>query len=110
MSAKKFIGSWRTRTAIIVVAGVACIVSAATIIDPGPKKKKPHTEWSDYGGGPDQSKFVDFSQINKQNIGQLKLDHVYASGDKEYYKFNPIIVDGIMYVLAKNNSLVALDP
>jgi quinoprotein glucose dehydrogenase len=99
-----------SKIAVIIIAGVACIVSAAAIIDPRPAKKKPHTEWSDYGGGPDQSKFVDLTQINKQNIGQLQLDHVYASGDKEYYKFNPIIVDGIMYVLAKNNSLVALDP
>jgi quinoprotein glucose dehydrogenase len=110
MSVKKFIRSWRVKTTIVVVTGVACIAATVAIIDPGPKKKKPHTEWSDYGGGPDQSKFVDFTQINKKNIDQLKLSHVYSSGDKEYYKFNPIIVEGIMYVLAKNNSLVALDP
>jgi len=111
MSTKKFIGSWSAIAAIIVLTGAACIASIAAVTDPVPKKKKSHTEWKDYGGGPDQSKFVDFTQINKQNIDQLKLDHVYSSGDKtEYYKFNPIIVDGVMYVLAKNHSLVALDP
>ncbi|HMH22381.1 MAG TPA: PQQ-binding-like beta-propeller repeat protein [Puia sp.] len=96
-----------------MLAGLGCIAAMVSKDDPKPKESgsRPHTEWKDYGGGPDQSKFVEFTQINKRNIGQLKLDHVYPSGDTtEYYKFNPIIVDGIMYVLAKNNSLVALDP
>ena len=111
MSTKKFILPWSVKVGIIIVTIAACIASIAAVTATGPKKKKAHTEWKDYGGGPDQSKFVDFTQINKQNIDQLKLDHVYSSGDKtEYYKFNPIIVDGIMYVLAKNHSLVALDP
>lgn len=111
MNFKKLLRSWVTRAAIIIVTGVVCIISLSAIIAPGPKKKKAHSEWKDYGGGPDQSKFVDFKQINKRNIDNLQLDYVYSSGDTtEYYKFNPIIVDGIMYVLAKNNSLVALDP
>ncbi len=70
-----------------------------------------HTEWKDYGGGPDHSKFVNFTQINKQNVASLQPAFVYstASDKVNSYKFNPIIVDGIMYVLAKNNSLVAMD-
>ncbi len=100
------------KIAIIGLAGMSCSAAILSMDSPVPPKpaSRPHTEWKDYGGGPDQSKFVEFAQINKQNIGSLKLDYVYSSGDKtEYYKFNPIIVDGIMYVLAKNNSLVALD-
>ncbi len=97
---------------LVVIACVAAIIPKSTT--PGPKKKpvssKQHSVWRDYGGSPDQSKYVDFTQITKQNINQLRLEYVYPSGDKtEAYKFNPIIVDGIMYVLAKNNSLVALE-
>jgi len=97
----------------MALTGLGCMAAMIAKNDPAPigSASRPHTEWKDYGGGPDQSKFVEFKQIDKQNIARLKLDHVYPSGDTtEYYKFNPIIVDGIMYVLAKNNSLVALDP
>ena len=33
----------------------------------------------------------------------------YPAGDTLNYQFNPIVVDNVMYVLAKNNSLVALN-
>ncbi|WP_299501294.1 PQQ-binding-like beta-propeller repeat protein [Mucilaginibacter sp.] len=70
---------------------------------------KQHTEWNDFGGGPDHSKFVDFTQINKQNVTKLEPAFVYSSGDKQAYKFNPIIVDNVMYVQAKNMSLIAIN-
>lgn len=69
-----------------------------------------HKSWTQYGGGPDQSKYVKLNQITKKNVNQLEVAWTYPTGDNvATYKFNPIIVDGIMYVLAKNNSLVALD-
>jgi quinoprotein glucose dehydrogenase len=33
----------------------------------------------------------------------------YPTGDNNKYFFNPLVVDDMMYVLAKNNSIVALD-
>ncbi len=69
-----------------------------------------HKTWTQYGGGADQSKFVDFKQINKENVSQLQVAWEYSTNDNvASYKFNPIVVDNVMYVLAKNNSLVALD-
>jgi len=100
------------KIAIIGLAGMCCVAAIVSMkgLTPSKSASRPHTDWKDYGGGPDQSKFVDFTQFNKQNISQLKVDYVYPAGDKtEYYKFNPIIVDGVMYLLAKNNSLVAVD-
>ena len=32
-----------------------------------------------------------------------------VSAGEATYRFNPIVVDGMMYVLAKNRSIVALD-
>src|SRR3989337_1426878 len=69
---------------------------------------KKHTTWTNYGGGPDQSKYVAVSKINKSTVGQLKPAWTYSTGDERVYQWNPIIVDTIMYVLAKNSSLVAL--
>jgi quinoprotein glucose dehydrogenase len=65
--------------------------------------------WRDYGGGPDQSKYVVMKDITKANVSRLEVAWTYPSGDERPYQFSPTIVDGVMYVLAKNNSLVAVD-
>ena len=65
--------------------------------------------WKDYGGGADSSHFVDLKQINKSNVGRLEVAWVYPTGDNRSYVFNPIVVDNVMYVQARNSSLVALD-
>jgi len=74
-----------------------------------PLAEQQHQEWKDYGGGPDHSKYVDFTQITKSNVNQLEVDFTYPTYDNSGYSFNPIIVDNVMYVLARNNSLVAVD-
>ncbi|MEO8886048.1 MAG: PQQ-binding-like beta-propeller repeat protein [Mucilaginibacter sp.] len=70
---------------------------------------EPYTTWTQYGGGADQSKYTELRQINKKNVTQLKVSWYYPTKDNIEYTFNPIVVDTIMYVLAKNNSLVALN-
>lgn len=67
------------------------------------------TSWKDYGGGPDQSKYVVAEDINKNTVNQLQIAWSYPTEDNITYQWNPIVVDTIMYVLAKNNSLVALN-
>lgn len=62
--------------------------------------------WWDYGGGPGSSHFVDLDQIKKSNVGQLDMAWFYPHGTTG---FNPIVVDDVMYVLGRNNSLIALD-
>jgi quinoprotein glucose dehydrogenase len=69
----------------------------------------PHRTWRDFGGGPDQSKYFVQDEITKSNVNQLKVAWEYSTADENVYQFNPLIVDSIMYVLAKGNSLVALD-
>jgi len=68
-----------------------------------------HSTWKDYGGGPDQSKYVIAEDINKSNVQQLQVAWSYSTEDDRAYQWNPVIVDTIMYVLAKNSSLVALN-
>jgi quinoprotein glucose dehydrogenase len=71
--------------------------------------KAPHTTWSDYGGGPDGSQYSALSQINRANVHTLQIAWTYPTADTTTYLFNPVVVDGVMYVLAKSNSIVALD-
>ena len=65
--------------------------------------------WNQYLGGADSSQYSSLSQINKSNVKQLAVAWSYPTGDNVQYLFNPLVVDGVMYVEAKNNSLVALD-
>jgi glucose dehydrogenase len=68
-----------------------------------------HKVWTDNGGGPDNSHYLEFTQITKTNVGRLDVAWSYPSNDTISYVWNPLIVGKVMYVLARNNSLVALD-
>src|SRR5437899_3711540 len=43
------------------------------------------------------------------NVRHLAITWSYTTGDNYNYFFIPIVVDTVMYVLARNNSIVALD-
>ncbi len=65
--------------------------------------------WQDYGGPPDSSRFVPLTAITTSNVSRLNVAWTYPTDDTLNYQFNPIVVDNVMYLLAKNNSLVALN-
>ncbi len=68
-----------------------------------------YQSWSVYGGSPDSSQYSALSQINRSTVQKLKVAWTFPVQDHNHYFFNPIVVHGQMYVLAKNNSIVALD-
>ena len=68
-----------------------------------------HKTWSEYGGGPDSSKYTELNQITKANVDHLEVAWTYPTRDHSSYLFNPVVVDGVMYVLARGSSLVALN-
>jgi len=65
--------------------------------------------WGEYLGGADSSQYSSLKQINKSNVKQLEVVWSYPTAASEKYLFNPIVNNGVMYVQAKNNSIVALD-
>lgn len=65
--------------------------------------------WSDYGGSADSAQYSSLAQINRANVSKLRVAWSYSIGDNNKYSFNPLVVDGWMYVLGRNNSIVALD-
>jgi quinoprotein glucose dehydrogenase len=96
----------RVKTICVIIALLSLFTFAAI----NPFTKNPDKSgWNQYGGGPDQSKYFEASQINKENVGQLKVAWVYPSVDSSFNFFSPIVVDTIMYVMAKNSSLVAVN-
>ncbi|MBT9332326.1 PQQ-binding-like beta-propeller repeat protein [Paracidobacterium acidisoli] len=87
---------------------VSCVAMIAASISTAAGQND-HRTWKEYGGGPDNSKFVDLNQITKANVNKLTVAWEYPTRDAEPYLFNPIVVGNVMYVLARGNSLVALD-
>jgi quinoprotein glucose dehydrogenase len=90
----------------LTMQGQSARVDAQRAAAPSPDR---HKTWKDYGGGPDSSKFLALDQITKSNVNRLQVAWTYPTGDNNVYGFNPIIVDDMMYVLARNSSLVALN-
>src|SRR5580700_5003271 len=94
--------------------GVVCAIHAGAETG-GPEETNPstsnqHKTWKQYGGGADQSHYMDLKQITKENVKQLQIIWNYADpeGGRGNF-FNPIVVDGVMYVVAKGGAIVALD-
>ena len=85
------------------------VLVAGLLAQASPKAQQDRKGWRDYGGGADNSKFIALTQITKANVNRLQVAWSYSTGDSTSYVFNPIVVDDVMYVLAKNNSLIALD-
>ena len=92
-------------------AALLCLLATAAPFAAGGQdhKTQNHKTWMNYGGGADSSHFVPLDQINKSNVSQLQVAWNYPTGDGRSYLFNPIVVDNVAYVLARNSSLVALN-
>src|SRR5882724_1340289 len=88
--------------------GKAC--GALVILAAGlPASAQNHETWRDYGGASDSAQYSALAQISRSNVAKLEVAWTYSTGDNNKYFFNPIAVDGVLYVLARNNSIVALD-
>ncbi|MES2178864.1 MAG: PQQ-binding-like beta-propeller repeat protein [Gemmatimonadota bacterium] len=103
----------RRTFALLLLAPLACQnavqTPASNDVSLVSTTRDPRRTWLDYGGSQDQSKYVAFKQLTKANVSKLRVAWIYSTADSSQYQFNPIIVDSVMYVVAKNNSLVALN-
>ena len=96
----------------LVLAGVA-VVGAVALAQSGNGRAaragsaQPYTQWTAYGGGSHSSQFSALNQINKKNVAQLQVAWTYPVTGNMI--FNPIVIDGVMYVQGSGNAIVALD-
>jgi glucose dehydrogenase len=99
---------WRTRfvASLGVLAALAAISAAVLTAQKGKPK---FNTWRAYLGGADSSQYSSLDEINRKNVAQLRVAWTYSPGDQRTYRFNPLVVDGVMYTLGKANALIALD-
>ena len=76
--------------------------------------------WSNYGHDPGGTRYSSATQINRDNVGQLKVAWTYRTGAldqvdddlKEHAAFEatPILVDGRLYLSTPFDHVIALEP
>src|SRR5918994_1154084 len=94
---------------MIGVVSRGAIGSLLVLVAGFPAFSQNRKTWSDYGGSSDAAQYSALSQINRSNVKNLKVAWSYPTSDSNKYFFNPLVVDSTIYVLARNNSIVALD-
>jgi glucose dehydrogenase len=95
------------RASLLLVGGL--LAASVVLVSAQQKGKQRFDTWRQYLGGPDSSQYSSLKQVNKSNVAKLEVAWTYSTGDMRTYRFNPIVVDSVMYVLARNLSIVALD-
>jgi len=87
---------------VVLAAGLLAAASGV-----GGQGAKPYTTWTAYGGGAHSSQYSALNQINKSNVSQLQV--VWTFPVTGTVIFNPLVVDGVVYLQASGNTLAAVD-
>lgn len=77
------------------------------------------SDWPAYGRDAGGSRYSPLTQINRNNVKNLKVAWTYRTGDlsdgknarsSSAFQSTPILVDGTLYVVSPFNRVIALDP
>jgi quinoprotein glucose dehydrogenase len=92
---------------LVVVAVAVAVMTAQSGGGGQGRASRPYTTWKAYGGGAHSSQYSALNQINKSNVSQLEV--VWTHPLTGNVIFNPIVVEGVMYLQGTGNAIVALD-
>jgi quinoprotein glucose dehydrogenase len=107
------IRSRKSSVFLVVVALVSAValsyISSRTLS--AQNRASGNVNWPDYEGGPESPQYSPLKQIDKSTVKSLTLAWSYQAptGGRGRFGFNPVVVDGMMYVQGVDNTLVALD-
>ena len=63
----------------------------------------PGRDWSYHGGDPGGSRYSTLSQINADNVRNLRRAWVFRTGHTSgTFETTPLVIDGVMYITAPN--------
>jgi quinoprotein glucose dehydrogenase len=98
---------------------LALATCAASAAPPGRQSDDDESQWGSYGGDPGGNRHSPLSQINRENVGRLKIAWTYRTGelgagfaraDTLTFEATPILVRGSLYLSTATNIVIALDP
>ena len=82
-------------------------------------QERRESDWPNYGNDPGGMRHSSLSQINRQNVANLKVAWVYHTGDtsdghdgkkRSAFETTPILVDGVLFLTTPFNRVIALEP
>ncbi len=89
----------RVSVAVVVIASMSGITGLSGA-------QRTVREWRDFAGGPDSSRFMAATQIDRTNVGSMAVAWSYPAGDTD---FNPVVARGVVYSRTRGTALVAVD-
>ena len=96
----------RLRFLMLAAAGFAMPAHAQDT----PRENFDYVGWDQYLGGVDSSQYSTLTQITPENVQNLQVAWEFPAGEGAAPQFNPIVVDGTMYVQTGDGQIAALDP
>jgi alcohol dehydrogenase (cytochrome c) len=114
MTIEKLTKNPTTRVGVMsraVVFGLAALLGTGTAAAQGPS---PGTEdpnnWPQYHRTSNGWRYSPLDQINKTNLGKLKVAWIHQGGDITHgIQETPIVVDGVIYSITAGNRVAAID-
>src|ERR1700754_4200627 len=95
------------------LAAVTLLVLAVMIgLSQSRAKTRPDREWQVYGGNSQGTRYSPLTQINRSNVGRLKVAWSYTVSDdaaRSGLQTQPIVVEGILYGNTPSGQILALD-
>jgi len=92
--------------AILLAAGAAVCLYSQT---PGPGAQPPASDWSRYGGTPENSHYSPLAQINRENVPRIEIAWQFDSSEEGGLQTSPIVVDGVLYGISPTQKIFALE-
>jgi quinoprotein glucose dehydrogenase len=84
-------------------------VAAIALLSPA---RSSEHDWPAYGGGPDVIRYSTLDQVNRSNVGNLKVAWTYDFGDSfadSQIESSPVVVGNVLYAISPRAAVAALD-
>jgi quinoprotein glucose dehydrogenase len=96
-----------------LAAGALALVTACPPTRGGPRRATPAGDWPVTGGGAGNDRYSVLAQIDRGNVGRLRVAWTYHTGDlaadgRGEMQATPIVVDGVLYTTTPKVAVVAL--
>jgi quinoprotein glucose dehydrogenase len=107
------------RFAITAIFALVCATNRAAIAQSAKLSVSSADDWSYYGHDAGGTRYSPLTQINRENVANLKVAWTFHVGDisdgssgkkRSGLETTPILVDGILYLTTGFNRVFALDP
>ena len=94
---------------VAVVFALVSSLSAQVTYERILKSESEPGNWLTYSGNYSAHRFSALTQINDQNVSNLKPLWAYQTNSLQKFETTPLVVDGVMYISEPPSNVTALD-